>query len=120
MLGQVDIMPGATLRLYVAGASANLGGSGINNKGRATNFVYYGLPSNTGLSLPSNGDFTGAIYAPSVDFKMNGGGSAVLHFVGACVTKTIHVSGHYAFHYDESLRIYGPWKDYVIISWVEL
>ncbi|HXJ55994.1 MAG TPA: hypothetical protein VNU68_04940 [Verrucomicrobiae bacterium] len=120
MLGKVDIMPGASLRLYVAGASANFGGSGINNTGRATNFVYYGLPSNTSLTLPSSGDFTGAIYAPSVDFKLNGGGSAVLHFVGACVTKTIHVTGHYAFHYDESLRSYGPWKDYVIISWVEL
>lgn len=120
MLGQVDIMPGATLRLYVAGSVANLGGTGINNTGRATNFVYYGLPSNTSLTLPSNGDFTGAIYAPSVDFKMGGGGSTLLHFSGACVVKDAHINGHYAFHYDESLGVYGPWKDYVIISWVEL
>lgn len=120
LLGAVDIMPGGSLQLYVAGEKATLGGQGINNNGRATNFVYYGLPTNTILSLPSNGDFTGAIYAPSAAFTLNGGGSTLLHFSGACVTRAIHVSGHYEFHYDESLGASGPWKDYVIVSWVEL
>jgi hypothetical protein len=120
MLGRIDIMPGATLELYVGGANAVIGGEGINNTGQATNFQYYGLPSNLYLDLPSNGDFTGAIYAPSVDLKLNSGGSSTLNFSGACVTRSIHLTGHYNFHYDEALRKAGPWKDYVIVSWVEL
>jgi hypothetical protein len=82
--------------------------------------LYYGLPSNKNLDLPSNGDFTGAIYAPSATLKLNGGGSAALNFCGACVMREIAVNGHYKFHYDESLGKFGPWKEYVIISWVEV
>jgi hypothetical protein len=120
LLGGVDILPGGSLQMYVAGASATLGGSGINQSGRATNFVYFGLPSNTSLNLPSNGDFTGVIYAPSAGLKLNGGGSATLHFSGACVNREIIIGGHYTFHFDESLRGSGPRQDYVIISWAEL
>lgn len=118
--GGIDILPGGSLSLYVAGNNASLGGTGINNAGHATNFVYYGLPSNKNLTLPSNGDFTGAIYAPSTAFKLSGGGSTTINFSGACITESVFVSGHYKFHYDEALRRFGPWKDYVIISWVEL
>jgi hypothetical protein len=118
--GGIDILPGGSLTIYVAGANTTFGGTGINNQGKAGDFVYYGLPSNTCLTLPSNGDFAGAIYAPSADFKMGGGGSTALHFVGACVTKTITVNGIYKFHFDEALGKLGPWGDYVIASWVEL
>jgi len=118
--GGIDILPGGSLNLYVAGSSTSIGGKGVNNTGQATNFVYFGLPGNTSLSLPSNGDFTGAIYAPGADFALSGGGSAPLSFSGACVTRTISINGHYKFHYDEALGAYGPWQDYVIISWVEL
>jgi hypothetical protein len=105
--------------MYVAGANADFGSSGINKTGKAANFIYYGLPGNTSVALASNGDFTGAIYAPSASFKLSGGGSTAQHFSGACVTRTISVNGHYQFHYDEALR-FGPWQDYVITSWVEL
>lgn len=118
--GGIDILPGGSLTLYVAGANTTLSGSGVNNTGKAGNFLYYGLPSNTSITLPSNGDFIGAIYAPSADFKLGGGGSTILHFVGACVTKSITVNGHYKFHFDEALNGFGPWQDYVPTSWVEL
>jgi hypothetical protein len=118
--GGIDIMPGGSLKLYVAGPSATIGGTGVNNTGRATNFVYFGLPGNTSLTLPSNGDFVGCIYAPEVALKLSGGGSTMLHFVGACVARSIKVNGHYTFHYDEALRGSGQWQDFVIISWVEL
>ncbi|HXJ55284.1 MAG TPA: hypothetical protein VNU68_01350 [Verrucomicrobiae bacterium] len=120
MVGGVDILPGGSLQMYVTGTSATLGGSGINNAGRATNFVYFGLPSNKTLSLPSNGDFTGVIYAPSADLKLNGGGSSLMQFCGACVNRSITIGGHYTFHFDQSLRGSSPRQDYVIISWVEL
>ena len=118
--GGIDILPGGSLQLYVGGNNASLGGVGVNNAGQATNFVYMGLPSNNSLTLPSNGDFTGAIYAPDTDLKLNGGGATTLHFSGACVTRNIAVSGHYKFHYDEALRGFPMWKNYVIFSWIEL
>lgn len=121
MSGQIAILPGGTLELYVAGASATIGGQGVfNGTGQATNFVYYGLPSNKQLFLPSNGDFTGAIYAPQADLTLGGGGSTLLGFSGACVVRSIKINGHYTFHYDEALGAIGPESKYVAISWVEL
>jgi hypothetical protein len=118
--GAVDIMEGGSLQLYVAGSTANIGGSGVNNTGYASNFCYYGLPTNTKLSLPSNGDFTGVLYAPNADLSLSGGGSTIINFSGACVMRSIQVNGHYKFHFDEALINHGPWKDYVIYGWTEL
>src|SRR5262245_61366775 len=118
--GGIDILPGGSLTLYVVGANTTIGGTGVNNTGKAGNFIYLGLPSNTSLVLPSNGDFVGAIYAPSVSLVLGAGGSSDLNFVGACVAKTVSVNGHYKFHYDEALGKQGPWKNYTIVSWVEL
>lgn len=118
--GAIEIHPGGALELYVGGADAYIGGQGVNNTGRATNFVYYGLPTNKKLNLPSNGDFTGVICAPNADLQLNGGGSTDLHFTGSCVMNNITVNGHYKFHYDESLANLGPKRDFVIVSWLEL
>jgi hypothetical protein len=118
--GGIDILPGATLALYVGGTSADIGGSGVNNSGSTTNFMFYGLPALKSLTLPSNGDFCGAIYAPNTDFQLSGGGTSDVNFCGACVARTIKVNGHYVFHYDEALGSFGPPGKLVIISWVEL
>src|SRR5207249_4798275 len=106
--------------LYVAGPVANVNGGGVNNHGWATNFIYYGLPSNSGVNFQANGDFTGAIYAPNAVLGMNGGGTTVQDFVGACVVRSVNVVGHYQFHYDEALGKFGPPSIYVITSWIEL
>jgi hypothetical protein len=82
--------------------------------------VYYGLPTNKQLTFPSNGDFTGAIYAPQAEFHLGGGGSTTLHFSGACVARSIQVNGIYKFHYYEALAKFGPESKYVIVSWIEL
>jgi hypothetical protein len=92
----------------------------VNGTGQATNFVYYGLPTNKQLTFPSNGDFTGAIYAPQANFTLGGGGSTIQNFSGACVTLNIAINGHYKFHYDEALAVSGPLSKYVVTSWVEL
>jgi hypothetical protein len=119
--GEIQILPGGTLELYVGGSDASIGGNGVfNGTGQATNFIYYGLPTNKRLSFPSNGDFTGAIYAPQADFHLNGGGSTLLHFSGACVARNIQMNGIYKFHYDEALGSIGPESKYVVISWIEL
>ena len=115
------IAPGATLKLYVAGASASLSGQGVANaNANATNFFYYGLPSNTSLSLSGNSAFTGVIYAPQADFSMSGGGNNTYDLVGAAIANTITMSGHFNFHYDENLSRLNLGRDYVVTSWDEL
>ncbi len=118
--GGIDILPGGTLAMYVAGPGADIGGAGVNNTGSTTNFMFYGLPTLKNLTLPSNGEFCGGIYAPSTDFQLSGGGTSDVNFCGACVARAIKVNGHYLFHYDEALSSFGPPAKFVIVSWVEL
>lgn len=117
----IRIAPNSSLKLYIGG-SASIGGNGFANQtGCATNLYYYGLPSNTSLSLSGNGAFIGAIYAPSAAFVMNGGGSSTTtDFIGASVSRTVRMNGHYNFHYDELLGRVGPSNGYVVTSWNEL
>jgi hypothetical protein len=122
---QVVLAPGVTLLLYVgdttgSGASASLGGSGISNPGNAMNFEYYGMPSNTSLSYGGNASFTGVIYAPNAEFTLGGGGNNIYDFVGASVTSTVKMNGHFNFHYDENLKRIGPSRGYIVTSWNEI
>ncbi len=118
---KIVIGTGASLKLYFGGTSASLGGNGvINNTGNAMNFMYYGLPSNTSLSMSGNAGFAGVIYAPNADFSLNGGGSNSYDFVGASVTKTVTMNGHFKFHYDENLGRIGPSRGFVVTSWNEV
>ena len=123
MSGQsgITIQSNKVLKLYVSAASASLGGNGvINQTGNATNFYYYGLPSNTSLSLSGNAGFTGVIYAPSAALSLNGGGNNTTDFVGAAIVGSATLNGHFNFHYDENLARIGPSRGYVITSWNEL
>lgn len=117
----IRIAPNSSLKLYIGG-SASFGGNGIiNQSGCATNLYYYGLPSNTSLSMSGNGAFIGAIYAPSAALVMNGGGSSSTNdFIGASVSKTVRMNGHFNFHYDELLGRVGPSTGFSITSWNEL
>ncbi|MBU6400903.1 MAG: hypothetical protein KGS61_11335 [Verrucomicrobia bacterium] len=123
---QLIIATNASLMLYVGTANTNapvsvsLGGNGIANQGgNAANFYYFGLPSNTSLSLSGNATFTGAIYAPEAAFTLGGGGSGTYNFVGGSVSATATMNGHYNFHYDENLARVGPARGYVVTSWNE-
>jgi hypothetical protein len=118
---QIILATNATLRLYVAGPSATIGGNGISNpSASAFNFSYYGLPSNTSLSFNGNASFTGTVYAPSANFTIGGGGSDLYDFVGASVSNTVLLNGHYSFHYDEALGQFGPRRAYVVTAWNEI
>jgi len=113
----IYLAPGAELTVYVAAPTAAL--SGVLNPGSALNFQYYGLNSNASLSFSGNAAFTGCIYAPYADFKLGGGGNNTYDFVGASVTKSVIMGGHYNFHYDEASAT-GPWKGYIVVSWNEI
>jgi hypothetical protein len=120
--GQASIIlaPGASAKIYVGGASTSISGNGVANPGSALNFMLYGLPSNTSINLSGNAAFTGTIYAPNADLALSGGGTSNYDFVGASITRTATLNGHFSFHYDEALSKYGPSRGFVITSWNEL
>lgn len=117
----IIIKPGGSLKLYVSASTAKIAGNGVVNlSGNALNFWYLGLAQNTSLDLSGNSAFTGVIYAPNAEFTLGGGGSDTVDFVGASITKTVKMNGHYNFHYDEALAKNGPRSDYLVSSWNEL
>lgn len=117
---KITIVPGASLKIY-AGGDTKLAGNGISNEGGdTTKFSYYGLPGNTSLAVSGNASFTGSIYAPNADFTLNGGGNNEYDFVGASVTKSVAMHGHFHFHYDERLGRNGGKARYSVASWNEL
>jgi len=116
---KIDIAPGSSLIIYTGGA-ASIGGSGVVNSGDAASCLIYGLSTCTSISLSGNAGFTGCIYAPRADFTMSGGGNNTLDFIGATITKTVKMSGHFNVHYDEALRKRGPAHGFVLTSWNEM
>ena len=71
------------------------------------------------MSFRGNAAFTGAIYAPQAAFSLGGGGNDAYDFVGASVTKTVKMNGHFNFHYDENLRRIGPSRGFLPTRWME-
>jgi hypothetical protein len=117
-LSMLRIDPGASLEMYVAGGSADLGGNMVNINGQASNFKYFGLPGNTNISAGGGDSFTAIIYAPDAALKLNGNGGTYA-FSGASLTKSVHFGGSYDFHYDESAKNETK-KGYVITAWNEI
>jgi hypothetical protein len=119
---QVHIGPGASLTIYMAGATTSIGGNGlVNETQQAKNFQYYGLPSNTSISITGNGAFFGTIYAPQADFSLKGSGhSSFDDFTGSSITKTTTMTGNFNFHYDDSLSMLTTLGGYDATSWEEL
>lgn len=118
---RIYLAPSARLILYVDAPEFALSGNGlVNESGRAENFLYFGTPRNTKLSLSGNASFTGAVYAPDADFTLGGGGNDAKDFIGASVTKTVTMKGHFHFHYDENLRRIGPSRGFIVTRWEEL
>ncbi len=119
---EIHIAPGGSLTIYMAGATASIGGNGVaNDTGMASAFAYYGLPTNTKLDLVGNGAFYGTIYAPEADFNLKGSGNTSTNdFTGASITKTTTMTGNFNFHYDEGLSQLTTLGGYDAISWNEL
>lgn len=117
----LNILPGQSLDLYSAAPSVSLAGNNtLNSDGLAGSFRFWGRPTCTSVTFNGNAGFTGTIYAPQAAFSLNGGGNNTTDFVGASVTKTVDMNGHFNFHYDEALRLTGPTRGYYITSWSEL
>lgn len=109
------------LDLYSAAPSISLSGNNTaNSDATADSFAFWGLPSCESISFSGNASFTGSIYAPNADFTLNGGGNNNIDFVGASITKSVRLNGHFNFHYDEALATLGPSRGFIVTSWNEI
>jgi hypothetical protein len=119
--GQIMIPTGNSVSMYVSAPTASIGGNGIiNATGVSSSFQYYGLPSNTALNLSANAAFVGLIYAPEAIFTLGGGGNNTYDFIGACITQSTKMNGHFNFHFDEATNTYLQLFGYAAMSWDEL
>src|SRR5437867_4512121 len=91
---QIIIAPGARLQIFNGAATASISGSGVANQtGNASNFMYFGLPTNRRLDMSGSSGFIGLIYAPNADLNLSGGGASnLIEFTGASVSKTVTMS----------------------------
>jgi hypothetical protein len=93
----------ASIVVYSGGTSCAIGGNGVINQGRASDFFLYCAPTVTHLSLSGNGGFTGVVVAPGADLSFNAGGDNIVDFFGGAVAKSVLLNGNFHFHYDERL-----------------
>ena len=127
----IYIAPGATLQLYVGGATANFGGKGVVVADQnALSFVYYGLDSNTSVILNGPSSVQALIYAPKASISVGTsvlvggilgvGGTLDLTLNGALVGNTITFTTETEFTFCDSAITSGPRRGYVVNSWQEL
>ena len=115
----------ASLTLYAgtmtgSGDSISLGGSSIvNQPGYARNLQIYGLPSLNTISMSGNSGWNACVYAPDADFSGGGGGSNTQDSQGSMVCRSYSATGHWNFHFDQSLLTNGPTRGWIANSWAE-
>ena len=85
--------------------------------GDATQFQYYGLPSNKTIKLKKkDAAFTGIIYAPSAKVMIEGESDVIGSIVGKCV----HLKHSGQMHFDEGINTRGTEADaYALRTWTE-
>jgi hypothetical protein len=114
MSGTLKIFTNASFKLYLSG---NLTGPGNWDKSSIpADFVIYGLPTCTQITLTTGKELDAAIYAPQADLVMNG----TAELCGATVSNTVKANGNAGYHFDESLASYSGTRGYVVNSWQEL
>jgi hypothetical protein len=118
---QIILEPGVHVRLFVEG-NVDIAGNGFSNPNDCLYLQVYGVAPAAGttrsMSISGNGGFKGAVYAPSYDVTIVGGGTEDTIF-GSFVGKTIRMTGVQSVHYDEALGRGGLVADYQIASWYE-
>ncbi|MDD3297165.1 MAG: hypothetical protein PHU64_07420 [Candidatus Omnitrophica bacterium] len=116
--GNVVVSPGADVKIYTEG-KVLISGNGISN---STNLpeklILYSTYSDTGegVKISGNGDFFGAVYAPSASIKVSGNGDVF----GAILGDEALVTGNGNVHYDEALgRLNTGSCRYSVEEWKE-
>ena len=98
---QLNITNGPVI-IYVTGDLSRAGGTQVNNLTKIPNNLQIYMTGGT-ATITSGNAFHGVIYAPHTPITLDGGSD----FFGACVGKTLTVTGDAFGHYDESLDLEG-------------
>ena len=100
----IEISTNASLKIF-CGGDAVFGG--VENRGDASSFQCYGLPSCSSVAFVSNGAITGLIYAPNARFNLDGGGNNIIDFCGAFIVRELYAPRVH-IHFDEHLKRFCP------------
>jgi len=115
----IVIPAGASLTIYVEGDVLIAGNGLANGNAAPVSCLLWGTNSGEEgqkLQLAGNGALKAAVYAPAGEVTINGNGD----MMGSIVADTITLTGNAAFHYDESLGVYGVNMPYGVAKWREL
>ena len=113
-LSQIVFQNGAKLELYLAGSSISFSPTIVG--ATSTQFMLFGLPSCTSMTLTGGTAFTGIIYAPECDLKATGNAS----LSGAIIGKSFTCTGTFNFHYDLAAGKNAFISPVTILTWNEL
>jgi hypothetical protein len=111
--GFVEIMPGASLTLYIGGKGTISGGGVVNDTGLPSNFSMIGLSTCERIDYTGSASLIGTINAPQAALTISGGANAY----GAAICASYNSSGGSSFHYDTAL---GGGGGYKLVSYREL
>lgn len=127
----ITITSGSSLSIYTQDDVAIAGQGVANANGTPSSFNLYGTAPATydrnneevaaqSISISGNGQLFSAVYAPTADVTLNGGGSSG-EVMGGVVALTAKLTGGSSFHFDEALRdIVDGGGSYSIESWLEM
>ncbi|MGJ8651823.1 MAG: DUF7305 domain-containing protein [Opitutaceae bacterium] len=126
----IVIPAGSSLTIYTQDDIAISGLGVANGSGIPSAFNVYGTAAELirrgeevaaqSISISGNGELASAIYAPTADLTLNGGGTSGEVF-GGVVAFTATLTGGSSFHFDEALRdIVEGDGSYTIESWLEM
>jgi hypothetical protein len=124
----IKLDPGVHVRFFVEG-DADIAGNGVTNPNSPLNLQIYGcdraIDPSTGeitdpgtIKISGNGGFSGAVYAPTYNIELKGGGNSDTVY-GAFGGYTVTMTGVQSVHYDEALGDGGLVNGYNIVSWFE-
>ena len=120
----VGVGPNASLQVFVGTTDTTQPVSStftMVTNADAGSFQYYGLPSNTSVSWSGNANYEGVVYAPEAAFSLGGSGNTTTNdYQGACIVQSLVMNGHFNFHYDQALKLKGPFSGFNVASWQEL
>ncbi|MFH1369864.1 MAG: hypothetical protein ABII09_01040 [Planctomycetota bacterium] len=104
----IDVDPGSTLTIYLAGSLEGKYGTGFSNSGDPSQLAIYGLYSGA-IDIKNSDEFHGTIYAPDASVQIDNN----VKIFGSVIAKDYKQNNSAIFTYDASLRTASIEDDFV-------
>ncbi len=113
-VASITFAPDARLELYMSAPSITF--APVVNGAAPPQFIIFGLPSCTSMTLTGGTKFVGVIYAPSADLVAAGTST----YYGAIAAGSFKCTGNFTMHHDRGTNRPQPPEPLTILSWAEL